>query len=420
MRAFLATALAICCAGAVVQLVRTTDDAERTVVVAYFDNSNGVFVGDDVRILGVPVGRIEKIEPQPQRAKVTFWFASKYAVPADAAALIISPSLVSARAIELTPAYTGGPKLDDGTVIPQGRTAVPVEFDDLRAQLQRLTDTLQPTSPGGVSTLGALVNTAADNVRGQGRNIRDSLLALSDALSALGDHSDDLFGSVKNASTLVKALQATNDLTRQLNRNLAAVTATLADDPHEVGDAVEALNGVAGQVSTFIADNRDALGTAADKLASLTTAVTDSLDDVKEILHIAPTTYSNFINVYEPASGSATGIASLNNFDNPLQFICGAIQAASRLNNEQSAKLCAQYLAPIVKNRQYNFPPIAINPFVGTQARPNEITYSEDWLRPTTGPNAVPPAAVAPAPAVSIPASAGLPGMMLPAEAGAR
>ena len=43
----------------------------KTHVVAYFDNSNGIFAGDEVRILGVPVGAIEAIEPQPERAKIT-------------------------------------------------------------------------------------------------------------------------------------------------------------------------------------------------------------------------------------------------------------------------------------------------------------------------------------------------------------
>jgi phospholipid/cholesterol/gamma-HCH transport system substrate-binding protein len=35
-----------------------------------------------------------------------------------------------------------------------------------------------------------------------------------------------------------------------------------------------------------------------------------------------------------------------------------------------------------VKNRQYNFLPIGLNPIVGATARPNEITYSENRLRP--------------------------------------
>ena len=60
-------------------------------------------------ILGVPVGKIEKIEPQPNRVKITFWIDNKYKVPADANAAILSPSLVTPRAIQLTPAYTRRP-----------------------------------------------------------------------------------------------------------------------------------------------------------------------------------------------------------------------------------------------------------------------------------------------------------------------
>jgi phospholipid/cholesterol/gamma-HCH transport system substrate-binding protein len=85
-----------------------------------------------------------------------------------------------------------------------------------------------------------------------------------------------------------------------------------------------------------------------------------------------------------------------------------------------------------MKNRQYNFPPIGINPFVGASARPNEITYSEDSLNPhlppppSNGPapvndtaGALPPAG--PPPAATTTRSAdpqqGLQGLMVPAAA---
>ena len=89
----------------VVQFIRASN---RTHVVAYFDNSNGIFPGDDVRIRGVNVGKIDKIEPEPTRVKISFWLDSEYAVPADAKAVIVSPTLVTARAVQLTPPYTGG------------------------------------------------------------------------------------------------------------------------------------------------------------------------------------------------------------------------------------------------------------------------------------------------------------------------
>ena len=404
----LAAALTVALIAGLFVVVRTTNSINRTNVVGYFANTNGIFVGDEVRILGVPVGKVEKIEPQADRVKVSFWFNDKYRVPADAKAVILSPSLVSVRAIQLTPAYISGPALKDHAVIGVDRTAVPVEFDELRVQLKKLTETLQPTQPGGVSTLGAFVNTTADNLRGQGANIRDTLVKLSQAFSALGDHSHDLFTTVKGLSALVTALQSSRDLMRQLNQNLAATTGLLADDPNEVGNALADVNAVVGDVQSFVADNRESLGTTSDKLASVSTALVQSLDDIKQTLHIAAPAFQNFVNIYQPAQGTLTGALAVNNFANPIEFICGAVQAASRLGAEQSSKLCVQYLAPIVKNRQFNFPPLGINPFVGATARPNEITYSEDWLRP----DYVPP------PGASAPGTAPDPGAKpLPAEA---
>ena len=395
-------------------------------LVAYFDNSNGIFVGDEVRIVGVPVGEIDEIVPEPQRVKIGFWLDDQYKVPADAKAVILSPTLVTSRAIQLTPAYTSGPVMADNAVIGQDRTAVPVEFDDFRNQLQKLNDALQPTQPGGVSPVGALVNTTADNLRGQGATIRDTIIKLSQAISALGDHSNDLFSTLKNLSILVSALQGSSDLLAQLNQNLATVTHLVANDPNEVANAVRDLGDLAGELSSFVNENRESLGTTSDKLASVSQALKDSIPDIKEVLHVAPGTLQNFLNIYQTAQGTLTGALSVNNFQNPITFLCGAIQAASRLGAEQSAKLCVQYLAPIIKNRQFNFPPLGLNPLAGTTARPNELTYSEDWMRPDYIPPQPPPAAdpppaplrsEAPLPAEQAAATDpahGLPGLMVP------
>ena len=387
----LAVGLVALLVAGVVVLLRTTDTINRTNVVAYFENSNGIYPGDDVRILGVNVGKITSIEPQPERVRIAFWYDSKYKVPADAKAAILSPTLVTSRAIQLTPVYTEGPVMGDNAVIPRERTAVPVEWDEVRQQLEKLTDTLQPTEPGGVSPLGSVINTTADNLRGQGANIRDTIIKLSQAFSALGDHSSDIFSTVKNLAILVSALQDSTDLMRQLNQNLASVTGLLADNPNEVANAVRDLNAVVGDVQTFVADNREALGTTSDKLAGVTQALTDSLDDVKQFLHVAPNTLQNYVNIWQPAQGAVSSVPMINNFANPISFLCGAVQAASRLGAEQSAKLCVQYLAPIIKNRQYNFLPVAQNLFVGATTRPNELTYSEDWMRPDYIPPQPPP-----------------------------
>jgi phospholipid/cholesterol/gamma-HCH transport system substrate-binding protein len=402
----------------------------RNTYTAYFANTNGLYTGDEVRILGVAVGTVEKIDPQPDAAKVTFTIDSQYSVPADARAAVLSPSLVTARAIQLVPAYSGGPKLQDGETIPEDRTAVPVEWDDLRKQLEKLTDSLQPTTPGGPSALGEFINTSAANLRGEGDTARDTIIKLSQAVSALGDHSTDIFSTVRNLQLLVSALSSSSDLLAAFNKNLANVTTVLSNTPNEWAQATQGLDGAVNDLRGFVADNREALGTTVDHLAAITTAMNDSRGDIKQTLHVVPTVFQNFMNIYQPAQSAVTGILAPVNFADTVQFLCGAIESAARVGAKQSAKLCEQYLSPIIKNRQYNFPPLGINPFVGASARPNELTYSEDRLNPHLPP---PPAAPAPMnntngvlsagapPGVPSTRSAdpgqGLPGLMLPPPA---
>ena len=401
LRTGTAVALVVLLVGAIAVVSPWGRRISKDVYSAYFANANGLYTGDEVRILGVAVGTVDAIDPEPGRTKVTFSLDRQYSVPADAKAAILSPSLVSARAIQLVPVYSGGPKLPAGATIPQERTAVPIEWDDFRQQLEKLTESLQPTTPGGPSAVGQFINTTADNLRGKGDTARDTVIKLSQAVSALGDHSTDIFTTVRNLQLLVSALSSSSDLLAAFNTNLADVTTVLSNTPDEIADATKGLDAAVNDLRSFVADNREALGTTVDHLSSITTALNDSRGDLKQTLHITPTVFQNFMNIYQPAQSAVTGILAPVNFANTVQFICSAIQAASRRGYEQSAKLCVQYLAPIIKNRQYNTFPFGVNPFVGASARPNEITYSEDRLNPHLPP-------------IPTDASQGLEGLMVP------
>lgn len=394
--------LVILVLGVVALVTPLAGRGNRNTFVAYFANTNGLYAGDEIRILGVAVGTVEAIEPLRDAAKVTFSVERRYPVPADVKAAVLSPSLVTARAIQLVPPYSGGEQLRNGAVIPIQRTAVPIEWDDLRRQLEKLTDSLQPVTPGGPSSVGKFINTVADNLRGQGDTARETVIKLSQAVSALGDHSTDIFSTVRNLQLLVSALSSSSDLLASFNNNLADVTGVLSNSPNEIADATRGLDGAVNDLRGFVAENREGLGTTVDHLTAITTALNDSRGDLKQVLHITPTVFANFTNIYQPAQSAISGILAPVNFADTVKFMCGAIEAASRKGWEQSSKLCVQYLAPIIKNRQYNYPPLGFNPFVGTAARPNEITYSEDRLNP----HLPPPASTDP--------GQGLTGLMIP------
>jgi phospholipid/cholesterol/gamma-HCH transport system substrate-binding protein len=79
------------------------------------------------------------------------------------------------------------------------------------------------------------------------------------------------------------------------------------------------------------------------------------------------------------------GIPVINNFANPIQFVCSSIQAGSRLGYQESAEMCAQYLAPILDAIKFNFPPFGVNQFSSAMTLPKQIAYSEPRLQPPPG-----------------------------------
>src|SRR2546430_15832429 len=99
-----AALLAACLVAAIAVVVWQRAGIGKTELTAYFSNSNGIYEGDDVLILGVPVGKIDKIEPQPRRSKVTFHIDDKYKEPTHTSAVIINPTLAYARTGQLTSA----------------------------------------------------------------------------------------------------------------------------------------------------------------------------------------------------------------------------------------------------------------------------------------------------------------------------
>jgi phospholipid/cholesterol/gamma-HCH transport system substrate-binding protein len=78
-------------------------------------------------------------------------------------------------------------------------------------------------------------------------------------------------------------------------------------------------------------------------------------------------------------------IPAIPNFTNPMQFLCSMIQAGSRLGYQESAELCAQYLAPILDAIKFNYLPFGLNMFSTSEVLPKEVAYSEDRLHPPNG-----------------------------------
>ncbi|MCW2777468.1 MAG: virulence factor Mce, partial [Frankiales bacterium] len=85
-----------------------TGGPELKTLTAHFDKSVGVYVHNDVRMLGVKIGEVTAIQPEGRTVKIAMTYDSQYKIPADAKAVLIAPSIVSDRYVQLTPVYDSG------------------------------------------------------------------------------------------------------------------------------------------------------------------------------------------------------------------------------------------------------------------------------------------------------------------------
>ncbi len=376
--------LAIVAAVAGAQLYRKLTT---TTVVAYFSETLALYPGDKVQIMGVRVGSIDKIEPTGDRMRVTLHYSNKYKVPAAATASILNPSLVASRTIQLSPPYNGGPVLQDGAVIPLERTQVPVEWDQLRDSINGILRQLGPTDEQPKGPFGDVVEKAANNLAGKGKQLNETLNSLSQALTALNEGRGDFVAITRSLAQFVSALYQNDRQFVALNSNLAEFTDWFTKSDHDVADTLGRVDDVLVAARKFVSDNRSALTSDVDNLADVTTTILqpEPRDGLETALHVLPTFAGNFNNLYHPLHSSLVGLFAFPNFANPLQFICSAIQAGSRLGYQDSAELCAQYLAPVLDSIKFNYPPAGANFFNSPATLPKEVAYSEDRLRPPPG-----------------------------------
>ncbi len=352
----------------------------KTTITAQFPTTTGIYAGDDVRVLGVKVGTIESIEPSGAGATVTMNIDRSVDIPADAKAVVVAPSLVAARFVQLTPVYTGGETMADGADIPLERTAVPVEWDEIKTELTKLSEALGPQGAADQGSLGRFIDTAGANLDGNGDSLRATLRELSDTMKTLSDGRTDLFGTIKNLQTFVTALSASNEQIVQFGGRLQSVSSLLADTSDELGTALTDLDVAMGDVQRFVTENRSALTEQVERLADATSVLVQKRPEIEQVLHVAPNALANFNNIYTPKTGSLNGALAAANGANPINMICGMIRGLEDNDSEKSADLCAQYLGPVLNSVALNYPGFLTNPAISAAATPDQIAFSPPSL----------------------------------------
>ena len=298
---WIAAALVVVLVGA--YLAFSGGSSNRT-VTAYFSQAVSVYTGSDVDIMGVPVGRVTAVVPEGDRVRVDIEYDPQYKLPAHVKAAVVTPTLVADRFVQLAPAYDGGPVLHDGGTIPLGRTAVPVELDQIYGSLSRLTKALGPQGANRHGALSDLLGAGARALRGNGKLGNRMLKNLSGAVQTFGNNSGQLFGTVESLARVTSTLQRNDRFVGRFMDHLGTVSQQLAGERGDLRKALVALAGAIGTVRGFVHDNRGALVGDVRKLTTTLGVLARQKDTLGTVLQLAPLGLGNLTEANDPETGT--------------------------------------------------------------------------------------------------------------------
>lgn len=251
---------------------------------ARFTDATLVLPGDDVRIAGVKVGQVTDVKIVDRRqAQIDFEVDSNRTLPADVTATIKYRNLVGQRYVSLAQGVGDDSKpLKPGSTIPLDHTTPALDLDELFNGFKPLFAALNPDDVNKLSYEIIQV------LQGEGGTI-DSLLAHTATLTTTIAQKDQVIGQV--IDNLNSVLDTVNAHTPQLNTlivNLQQLVSGLAQDRKPIGDAIDALGGLATTTAGLLDKARDPLKNDIAALGVLSDNLNDNQSLVEHFIQYLP------------------------------------------------------------------------------------------------------------------------------------
>jgi phospholipid/cholesterol/gamma-HCH transport system substrate-binding protein len=254
-------------------------------VSADFVDSGGIFEAAEVTYRGVPVGAVEEMTLIDDGVRVTMRLRPGVEVPDDARALVANRSAIGEQYVDLEPQRQGGPFMDEGFVIPQERTAIPISPTELIVNLDDFVSSVD------TDDLGIVLDELGQAFDGTG----ESLQALVDSGNVLTQAAlDDIEPTrrlIRDGETALDTQRDTAGQFRSFNRDLALLTETLRTSDPDFRRLYANGTRSADEITALIESNRAALPVLFDNLITFAQIQNVRLPALRQIL----VTYPNVV-----------------------------------------------------------------------------------------------------------------------------
>ena len=249
---------------------------------AEFTDITGLLSGDDVRVAGVQVGRVQSTRVKGTIAEVEFRLERDVRLTTSTRAKIRYRNLLGQRYISLVEGTGGGTPLAKGAIIPVGQTEPALDLTVLFNGFKPIFDVVRPEDVNKLSL--EIIRT----LQGESSTI-DSLLAHTASLTNTLADRDAALGRVITNLNLVTTTIANRDTQLgQFVAELQRLTSGLAADRDAIGSALGNIDALADATAGLLHDARPSLDPLLRDLAGIVKVAAGKTPQLDEILKRLP------------------------------------------------------------------------------------------------------------------------------------
>ncbi len=218
---------------------------------AVFTDVSGLRAGDDVKVAGVRVGRVNEIEVDGDFARVSFELSDQQPLLDTTTIVMRYQNLLGQRYLALVQTEERGDELDGGTTVPVDRTNPGFDLTALLNGFRPLFEVLEPADVNELATSMVKV------LQGEGGTVEVLLQQTAELTNFVADRDDVYSDVVTNLTPVLDNLAGQGDQFTATVQELRALMTGLARDRRAIGSSIDGVSRLVGSTSDLLQDIRE-------------------------------------------------------------------------------------------------------------------------------------------------------------------
>jgi len=256
---------------------------DRTHYSAAFTDVTGLLSGNEVRIAGVRVGKVDAVELDGKLAKVSFSLDEGRTISDTAMVRLRYRNLVGERYLGITPEPGTGRDLPDGSSIPKERTRDALDLTVLFNGFKPLFQALD------AQTVNSVAFEIIQTLQGEGGTVESLLQRTASLTNTLADRDAVIGRVIDNMTTVLATFDDRQDQTNELVTQLQRLAAGFAEDREAIGQSLVGINDLTTATTGLLRDVRAPLRSDIAELLQLAGTLDDGKDVVGGVIGRLPT-----------------------------------------------------------------------------------------------------------------------------------